>query len=188
MIIETMGRYAGWIALEGGLAGGSDIILIPEIPFTIDNICNICTTRHNVGKKFTLITVSEGVKIEPGKYVVQKVVEGSTDPIRLGGVGFALANEIEEKISMEVRVTVLGHLQRGGSPTAFDRILATKLGSEAVHQVMKKNFSTMVSVRGENIVPVKLEDAVNKQKLVTLDDPVVKYARSTGVSFGDESL
>jgi 6-phosphofructokinase 1 len=185
MVIETMGRYAGWIALHGGMAGGADVILIPEIPYEVEEVVKVCQERYRSGKKFTLIAIAEGAAPKGGTIAVQKVVKESTDPVRLGGAGYRLADDLEKITQMEVRVTVLGHLQRGGSPTAYDRNLGTRFGTEAVHLLMKGMFGRMVSLRGESIESVTLDEAVGQLRKVSCDDPLVRGGRALRISFGD---
>lgn len=185
MILEVMGRYAGWIALVAGIAGGADIILIPEIPFDMEKVCEKIKQREREGKRFSLIMVAEGAREKGRDFVVQKVVEGSPDPIRLGGIGKYVADRIEEMIEFETRVTVLGHLQRGGSPTPMDRVLATRFGVKAVELAVEGRFGEMVCIRGGEILSVPIEKAVERLKLVSLDSELVKVARAVGISFGD---
>jgi 6-phosphofructokinase 1 len=185
MVVETMGRYAGWIALCAGLAGGGDIILIPEIPYDLDKVVHDIRERVRRGKRFSILVVAEGAKPVGGEMVVKKLVEGSFEPIRLGGIGVKLADEIEELTGIESRAIVLGHIQRGGSPTAFDRILATRFGDKAVHLMLNGENGVMVSLKGGTLTSVPLEKAVGKLKLVPLDSPLIASARSLGVSFGD---
>ena len=185
MIMETMGRYAGWIALYSGVAGGGDIILIPEIPFKLDSICRTVQERGKKGKRFSIIVVAEGAKPEGGQMVVQKIIKESTDQVRLGGIGQQLAGQIEDSTGIECRVTVLGHLQRGGSPSAFDRILGTRFGVKAVELAANGQFGRMVALKGLAVESVPLEEAVSKLRLVSPDSEVIKAARSVGVCFGD---
>ncbi|MBU1356444.1 MAG: 6-phosphofructokinase [Candidatus Edwardsbacteria bacterium] len=185
MIMETMGRYAGWIALYSGVAGGGDIILIPEIPFKLESICRTVLERGSKGKRFSIIVAAEGAKPEGGQMVVQKIVKESTDQLRLGGIGQQLAGQIEEQTGIECRVTVLGHLQRGGSPSAFDRILGTRFGVKAVELVAGGQFGRMVALKGLAVESVPLEEAVGGLRLVSPDSEVIRAARSVGVSFGD---
>lgn len=185
MVLEVMGRYAGWIALHAGVSGGADVILIPEIPFSIENVCNKVRERANRGKKFSIVVVAEGAVPEGGEMVVQRVVEGSPDPIRLGGVGNQVASAVELCSGMESRVTVLGHLQRGGSPTPFDRILGTRYGVKAVELLAKGQFGQMVALKGTEIESVSLAEAVSKQKHVDPNSDFVKAAKAVGISFGD---
>jgi phosphofructokinase-like protein len=184
MIVEVMGRYAGWIALHSGIAGGGDIILIPEIPYRVDAVCQRVKERHRRGKHFSIIVISEGARPKGGKLVVKKVVKDSPDPIRLGGVSRILANEIEKRTGLETRVTILGHLQRGGSPTARDRILATRFGSEAVRLAVERRFGRMVGIRGDEIVSVPISRAVAQLRRVKRNSPMVREAVAVGTSFG----
>jgi phosphofructokinase-like protein len=184
MIIEVMGRYVGWLALYSGVAGGSDIILIPEIPFDLDVVCERVLERSRSGKRFSIVVVAEGAKTEGGDLVVRKVVRESKDPIRLSGIADMIAREIEERTRLETRVTVLGHLQRGGTPTAFDRVLATRFGSEATMLASKGTTGTMVALRCRDIVNVPLEDAIGRLKSVPGDHHIIKCARSVGTIFG----
>lgn len=183
MIIELMGRYAGWITLEAGMAGGADVILLPEIPYKIDKVCELVAGRNKKGKRFSIIAIAEGARAKGGKLSVSKVVEESTDPIRLGGIGHQLASQIEEQTGLECRVTVLGHLQRGGSPTAFDRILGTRFGHHAVQLVAKGRFGQMVSLQGLKIINVSLKKAIDT-RLVPKNCDLIKTAKAVGVSFG----
>lgn len=185
MILEVMGRYAGWIALESGVAGGADVILIPEIEFQIDSVVKKIEERCQQGKKFSIIVVAEGAKLGD-KLVVQKVIEDSGDPIRLGGIGQRLAAELEQRISLETRVTVLGHLQRGGSPTPFDRILGTRYGAAAVKALLDGENGVMVALHTPDIVTVPLAEATGVLKRVDPAHDLVRAARAIGISFGDE--
>lgn len=184
MVIEVMGRYAGWIALEGGMAGGGDIILIPEMPFKWDKIVQAVRERSEGGKRFSIVVVSEGAHPEGEDYCVREIIKDSPDPIRLGGIGQKVADCIERETGHESRVTVLGHLQRGGSPTFFDRILATRYGVAAARLAKANDFGKMVALRGCEIVSASLEDATSGLKLVTPDHELVRTARSLGTSFG----
>ena len=148
MVIEIMGRYAGWLALESGIAGGGDVILIPEIPYDIEKVCDYVKKRSKEGRRFSIVVVAEGSKPKGGDHVVQRVVKESTDPIRLGGVGNLVARQIEEITGLDVRVTILGHLQRGGTPSAYDRILATRFGVKAAELCFDGVGGVMVAVRG----------------------------------------
>ncbi|EKD51567.1 MAG: hypothetical protein ACD_62C00228G0001, partial [uncultured bacterium] len=185
MIVETMGRYTGWLALHGGLAGGGDIILIPEIPFRLESVCACVQKRNEHGKRFSLMVVSEGVKMPSGEYQVRSRDDRSHDPIRLGGISMWLATEIEALTGIPSRATILGHLQRGGTPTAHDRILSTLFGQSAMQQVWEKNFGVMVGLRGQQIVTTKLSDVSGKQRLVGMDSPIIQSARSVGTCFGE---
>ena len=185
MILEVMGRYAGWIALESGIAGGADVIIIPEIPYDINKVAKKIIERKNAGKGFSIVVVAEGAKSLDGEMVVSKVLKDSPDPIRLGGIGNKLSDEIEKLTGIETRVTVLGHLQRGGRPVPFDRILSTRYGVEAVELINRGQFCMMVSLQGNEITAVSLEEALGKLKQVSPDGELVKIAKSVGVGFGD---
>lgn len=169
MILEVMGRYSGWIALEAGLAGGADVILIPERPFTIREICKYIRHRQKRGRNFSIIVVAEGAKPKAGKETVYSESVDEFGHIRLGGVGYYIGKEIEKCLGIETRVVVLGHLQRGGSPAAFDRILATRFGVGAVDLVHQRKFGHMVALHGNKIVSVPLKDVIGKRKTVDLE-------------------
>jgi len=188
MVIETMGRYAGWLALNGGLAGGADIILIPEMPFDWDAIYDKVKRRSMMGKKYSLVCVAEGAKPKGGKLVVKKTDAKRTDPIQLGGVAEVVAKNIEDSTGLETRYTVLGHLQRGGSPTPFDRILSTKFGTFAIGLAIKKKFGRMAALKGNEVKSVTIENATKAQKLVKPTDQAVLAAKAVGVSFGTKEL
>lgn len=185
MILEVMGRYAGWIAIEAGIAGGADVILIPEIPYDIRKVAQKILQRKNAGKGFSIIVVAEGAKTVEGDVVVSKVLKDSPDPVRLGGIGNKLAEDIESLTGIETRVTVLGHLQRGGRPVPFDRILSTRYGVAAVELIRQEKFGMMVSLEGNKIGAVPLETAVEKNKIVDPNGELVSIAKSLGVGFGD---
>jgi 6-phosphofructokinase 1 len=186
IVVEVMGRYAGWIALNGGLSGGADIILIPEIPFSWEKVASKIHERELMGKRFSLVCVAEGAKPIGGEIVTRGSDIKRTDPVQLGGIGKVVADKIEELTGKETRVTILGHLQRGGSPTPYDRILATKFGAFAIELVANKKFGRMVALKGNEIKNVKIEDAISRQKLVKPDDQAVFVAKALGISFGDE--
>jgi len=185
MILEVMGRYTGWIALQSGLAGGADVILIPEIPYSIEKVAEKIMQRYESGKKFSIVVVAEGARPIDGEMVVQRVVPDSFEPIRLGGIGNVVGEQIEDITGMETRVTVLGHLQRGGTPTAFDRVLATRFGVAAVNMVMEGKFGEMACLRTPNIESVSLAKAVGQMKVVPLDSDLVRAARQIGICLGD---
>ncbi|MFP4176381.1 MAG: 6-phosphofructokinase [Planctomycetota bacterium] len=185
MVIETMGRYVGWLALQGGMAGGGDIILIPEIDYNMDSICRTVEDRQHSGRNFSIVVVSEGVKTPEGEYVARRHVEESTDTMRLGGIGEWLANAIEDASGVESRSVVLGHLQRGGTPTARDRVLATRFGRNAMVSAAEHNFGTMVALQGNRIENVPLDRVANRQRAVDPDGDLVRTARSVGTCFGD---
>ncbi len=185
IVVEVMGRYAGWIALNGGLAGGADIILIPEIPFSWEKVYDKILKRELMGKKFSLVCVAEGAKPLDGEMVVKGQDIKRHDPTQLGGIGELVAKRIEENTERETRVTVLGHLQRGGSPTPFDRILSTKFGTFAIDLAARKKFGRMVALKGNEIKNVLIEDAISHQKLVKPDNQNVIAAKAVGISFGE---
>src|SRR5690606_33576693 len=184
IVCEVMGRYAGWIALNGGIAGGADVILIPEFPFSWDKVYAKIEKRKLMGKKFSLVCVAEGAKAQGEEMVIKEKDIKRTDPIKLGGIGDVVAKNIEKNTGRETRVTVLGHLQRGGSPTPYDRILSTKFGAFAIDLVSQRKFGRMVALKGSEIKSVKIEDAIGRQKLVQPDNQAVFAAKSIGISFG----
>ncbi|MDD5476990.1 MAG: 6-phosphofructokinase [Candidatus Omnitrophica bacterium] len=169
MVAEVMGRHAGWIALEAGIAGGADVILIPEIPIDLDEVCNVIEKRHARGKTFSIVVVSEGAQFKDGSMVTQEKKLDAFGHVRLGGIGEELAAQIEKKTGYETRVSVLGHIQRGGSPTAFDRVLGTRLGVKAVELIKNKKFGKMVALAGIKIIDVPLEEAVKALKTVDME-------------------
>ena len=166
MVVEVMGRHAGWIAVEGGLAGGADIILVPEFPFDLDEICAQIQSRRERGKMFSIVVVAEGARPKDASLVTQTGEKDAFGHVRLGGIGNLIAREIEMRQAIDTRVTVLGHIQRGGSPTAFDRILATRFGIAAIDLVKQEKFGFMVGLRGNRIVPVAFEEALAETKTV----------------------
>jgi 6-phosphofructokinase 1 len=184
MIIEVMGRYAGWIALGSGLAGGGDIILIPEIPFDLEAICEQVRERNSQGKNFSIVVVGEGARPRGGEMVVKRRIETSPDAIRLGGISHQVSAQLEALINLECRVTILGHLLRGGSPTARDRILATRFGMEALRLVERGQTGCMVALRGGEITSVPLKEVAGRYRKVTPDHPWVRTARAIGVCLG----
>ncbi|OGD20921.1 MAG: 6-phosphofructokinase [Candidatus Aminicenantes bacterium RBG_16_63_16] len=185
MILEVMGHRAGWIALYAGVAGGGDIILIPEIPYRIEAVVDKVKDRNKRGRRFSIVVIAEGAKPVGGEMVVKKIVAKSADPVRLGGIGFFLQDQVEKATGIESRTVVLGHLQRGGSPTAADRVLATQLGSRALELIMKGETGRMVAVQGCTITDVPLEVAAGGPRAVPLELPLIAAARSIGTSFGD---
>ncbi len=184
MVIEVMGRYAGWIALYSGIAGGGDVILIPELPFTIEKIGEKINERLARGKRFSLIVVAEGAKIKGEDVVAARRVADPNDPLRLGGISMVVGNRIEDLTGIESRYTILGHVQRGGSPTAFDRILATRFGFHAVEAVIAGEFGHMVGLRGTNIRTTPIKEAVAEPRRIDPSSDLIKTARSVGTSFG----
>ncbi len=169
MVAEVMGRHAGWIAVHAGIAGGADVILIPEIPIDIDEVCSIINKRHAQGKNFSIVVVAEGAKMKETGEILSTEKLDEFGHVRLGGIGQILGEMIEKKTGCETRVTVLGHIQRGGSPTAFDRVLGTRFGIKAVELVKEGKFGYMVSLQGNKITSVPIEKAVGKLKTVDMD-------------------
>ena len=170
MIVEVMGRHAGWIALYSGLAGGADVILIPERPFDIDEVCRLIQRRHSRGRYFSIVVVAEGATPAAGTLEVVRDGEDEFGHARLGGIGALLEREIEERTGFETRTTVLGHIQRGGTPTAFDRVLATRFGSAAIDAASERRWGMMPSLQGTRIALVPLEDAVRELRTVPVED------------------
>jgi 6-phosphofructokinase 1 len=185
MVVEVMGRNAGWLALHTGVASGADIILIPEIPYDLDAIAEVLRRRSKNGKRFSIICVSEGAKPKGGDVVVQRRVATSPDPIRLGGIANKLVADIEEYTKLDARATVLGHIQRGGSPTPADRVLATQFGYHALEILMTGAQGQLVVQQGGHMAEVPIQSVAGKQRKVTPDDPLVRTARAVGTSFGD---
>ncbi|MFY9402744.1 MAG: ATP-dependent 6-phosphofructokinase [Candidatus Omnitrophota bacterium] len=168
IVVEVMGRHAGWIAVEAGIAGGADVTLIPEVPIDLNEVCEIITKRRSRGKSFSIVVVAEGAQFKEKGMVLQEQELDAFGHVRLGGIGDILAKEIEKKTGFETRVAVLGHLQRGGSPTAFDRVLGTRLGVKAVEMIKEKKFGRMAALQGVKIVDVPLKEAVKELKTVDL--------------------
>ena len=179
MLLEVMGRNAGWIALESGIAGSADVILLPEIPYDINKIVEKVKEREEAGKQFTIIVVAEGAKPKDGEVVVSKIVDDSPDPIRLGGIANKLAIDLEGLIkNHEIRSTVLGHIQRGGNTSTYDRILSTKYGVKAVELINSNLFGNMVALKGNKVSYESLEN-------VDPEGELVNTAKSIGISFAD---
>jgi 6-phosphofructokinase 1 len=184
MVVEVMGRYAGWIALHAGVSGGADVVLIPEIPFDVDKVVDRIRQRDAFGADFSIVVVAEGAKPVGGQVTLVQAASGSYAE-RLGGVGHKLAAELEARTGKEARTTVLGHLQRGGTPTAYDRVLATRFGARAVELVRRGTFGKMVASHPPDIVPVSLSEVVGRTKTVPLGHDLIETARAIGMSFGD---
>jgi len=184
MVVEVMGRYAGWIALHAGMAGGADVILMPEIPFDLEIVAGRILEREKWGARFSIVVVAEGARPKGGTLSIkQEARPGYVE--RLGGIGSQVARALETLTGKETRDVVLGHLQRGGAPTAWDRVLATRLGAAAVDFAKKGLFGNMVASIPPDIVPVPLAAVVGKSRLVPLDSDTVLTARALNVSFGD---
>lgn len=184
MVLEVMGRHTGWIALHGGIAGGGDVILIPEIPWTYDNLCAKIVHRQKMGKNFTLVVVAEGAELPEGGMVVQ-AAGSSNQQARLGGIGDMITEEIRKRMQIEARCVVLGHLQRGGGPTAFDRVLATQYGAHAVRLVEEGRFGEMVCYDPPNITSIGISRAIDRLSTVDPMGSAVMAAKALGISFGD---
>ncbi len=184
MVVEVMGRYAGWIALHGGIAGGADVILMPEIPYNLDKVAECIRQRDAFGAKFSIVVVAEGAKPVGGSVTVREAARAGHVE-RLGGVGITVTEQLEELTGKEARCVVLGHLQRGGGPTAFDRVLATRFGGAAVALLQRGVFGKMVANNPPDIVPIPLADVVGRTKTVPLDYDLLRTARALGVSLGD---
>ena len=173
IVVEVMGRHAGWIAVEAGIAGGADMILVPEVPIAIDEVCATINRRHQRGKKFSIVVVAEGARFAEGTAQAGALVTADSEKdafghVKLGGIGKLLADAIEERTGFETRYSVLGHIQRGGTPTAFDRVLATRFGVAAVGLVVEKQFGRMVALSGNRIVAIDIADAVKELKTVDM--------------------
>ena len=202
MVLEVMGRYAGWIALESAIAGGADIALIPEIPYDINKVATKIENRKKRGKNFSIVVVAEGAKPKDGEMVIQNVRDNGAgvDNTKLGGVGQVVAKQLEQLTGLEARNTTLGYMQRGGTPTAFDRVLSTKYGSKAMELALEGKFGRLVVIKNGKLDSASLEDVVgNNTKIgavsgntvesnlrkVTMDDDLVKTARDIGINLGD---
>lgn len=187
MICEVMGRNAGWIALESGIAGSADVILLPEIPYDIKKIEEKVRQREAEGRNFTIIVVAEGAKPKDGDVVVSKIVSDSPDPIRLGGIGNKLADDLEKLIKdHEVRCTVLGHVQRGGNTCTYDRILSTRYGVAAMELIIEGKFGQMVCLKGDTITNDTLENVIGQNtKKVNPEGELVQVAKKIGITFAE---
>ncbi len=186
LVVEVMGRHAGWIALDAGLAGGADVILVPEIAWDEEAVARAVREATGRGRRFSIIVVAEGARGRDGAAVVHRRVEDSPDPDRLGGIGQLVSQRLEALIETEVRHVALGHVQRGGAPTAFDRVLATRLGAAAVQAARDGAWGSMVALRGDRIGLVTIADAVARPNLVDPAGDRVRAGRAIGVAFGDE--
>ena len=180
-----MGRYAGFLALAMGIGGGADAILIPEIEYDINKVAEQIKKNSARGKNYAIVVVAEGAKPKGGEVMVSKVVENSPDPIRLGGIANQVAEQLEKLVGLEARATILGHIQRGGSPTANDRILSTRYGAAAVELLMEGKFGNMVTLKGNQMSYESLENVIGANKAVDPSGELVKVAKAMGVTFGD---
>lgn len=184
MVVELMGRYAGWIALYSGLSGSADVILLPEIPFDIEKVCAKIRSREAAGRHFSIVVVAEGARSKHGTVeLVERRGMGTAD--RLGGIGSKVARAIEHFTGKETRTLVLGHLQRGGSPTTYDRLLALRFGAAAVRAIAEGCFGVMVGLKGSEIEQIRLDDIVGRPKNVPLDSDTIATARELGINLGD---
>jgi len=184
MVVELMGRYTGWIALHSGISGDADVILIPEIPFDAEKVCQAIRDRVSQGKQFGIVVVAEGARPRDGDLsLLERGRAGQVE--RLGGIGSQIAHLIARETGKETRTLVLGHLQRGGSPTTFDRLLALRFGSAAVRAIADGAFGSVVVYSPPNVERRSLADVVGRTRLVPLESGVIMTARSLGISFGD---
>jgi len=184
MVVEVMGRNAGWIALYAGAASGSDIILLPEMPYRLEAICDCARFRSKHGKRFSIVCVAEGARAEGGQQIVSRIDPTSPDPIRLGGVGEQLADDIERCSGIETRATVLGHVIRGGTPVAADRVLGTQFGFHAVELLASGKTERLVVMRNQEVTDIDIRAAANKQRLVPEDHQLIRACQAVGVRFG----
>ncbi|MEZ6318646.1 MAG: ATP-dependent 6-phosphofructokinase [Phycisphaerales bacterium] len=185
IVVECMGRNAGWLTLHAGVASGSDVILIPEIPFDIEKICKFCITRSQRGKRYSIIACSEGAKPKGGEQIVDRYDPTSPDPIRLGGIAKWVSDQIEDRTGIEARHVVLGHVQRGGTPCAADRVLATQFGHHAMELLKLGKRNRLVVMQGGRLKDVEITEAAGRQRLVPKDHALIAAAKSVGTSFGD---
>ena len=184
MVLEVMGRYAGWIAIHAGISGGGDVILIPEIPFQYESVCQKIFEREREGKHFTLVVVAEGARAQGADFVTSGAAEKNREA-RLGGLGAVVGAELQKRTGKEVRVCVLGHLQRGGAPTSFDRLLCTRFGTHAVQLIAEAKYGYMTALQPPDTVPVRILDAVGRIRTVPPDGNMVRTARALGITFGE---
>lgn len=184
MLVEVMGRYTGWLALASGLAGGGDIILLPEFPYDVEAVCDQVKKRNAMGKTFSIIVVGEGARQQGGERVYRQKVKNSPDAMRLGGISHQVASQIEELTNIECRVTILGHLVRGGIPSALDRILATRFGVEAVHLAERGEFGRMVALQNNKLTSVSIFEVAGKMRPLSVSDSLIKTAVSLGICLG----
>jgi 6-phosphofructokinase 1 len=184
MVVEVMGRDAGWIALASGIAGSADVILIPEIPYQIDQVCSAIQTRSESGSRFSIVVVAEGAIPAGGDKTVQKTAKENLGVERLGGVAHQIAHQLETCLDMELRVVVLGHVQRGGTPAAYDRILSSRFGVKAVAMVAAGEFGKMTAIRGDKMISVDIDKAVGALNLVDPEGELVATAEALGIMVG----
>ena len=190
MVVEMMGRYAGWIAAHSGIAGGASVILIPEIPFSYDSICRKIMARESEGKHFTLIAVAEGAREKDKDFVTSAppigAQPGAQREARLGGIASVVAAEVQKRTGKETRTVVLGHLQRGGVPTTFDRLICTRFGARAVTLIAEKKFGRMVALRPPDTADVAISEAVGKLRTVPTDGDLIQTGKALGICWGND--
>jgi 6-phosphofructokinase 1 len=184
LVLEVMGRDTGWIALYAGAAGGADVILLPEIEYQVEEVVRVCRARAQGGQRFTVVVAGEGARAEGGERTILRRVEGSPEPVRLGGIGQRLAQELEDLLGIEARATILGHVQRGGPPSPYDRLLATTFGERAAALVAARRFGRMVALQSGRLADVPLEVPAGKERRVPLASRVLTAALAVGTSFG----
>jgi len=185
MVVELMGRNAGWLTLHAGLASGSDVILLPEIPYDVGKLCEFCKSRKAKGKSSTIVAVSEGARPVDGQQVVDRTIADSPDPVRLGGIANVLHRQLEMCSGIEARATILGHVQRGGTPCAFDRVLSTRFGHYAIGLLAAGEYGRLVVINDSIMTHVSIRDVANQQRRVPIHHPLIAAARSVGTNFGD---
>ena len=184
-IVEVMGHKVGWLTLHAGIAGGADIILIPEIPYNIDKVIEAIERRNQAGKRFTILAVAEGAISQEDAALSKKEYKKKLEAAKYPSISYELAQQIQERSGVEVRITVPGHTQRGGSPCPYDRVLSTRLGAKAAELIMNGDFGYMVSVKNNKIDKTPLQEVAGRLKMVEPDSEIVKEAKTIGISFGD---
>ena len=185
-IVEIMGHRAGWVALHAGIAGGADIILIPEIPYDLDEILAAVEKRAKAGKQFTIVAVAEGAISKEDAKLSKKEYKEKAKQRKISSVAYELAEQIQERTQQEVRVTIPGHMQRGGTPCPYDRVISTRFGAAAAELILKKEFGYMVAIKNDEIVKVPLEEVAGKLKTVDPNSKIIKEAKRLGISFGNK--
>ena len=183
--MEIMGHKVGWLTLHAGIAGGADVILLPEIPYNLDKVAKVISQRNKAGKRFSILAVAEGAISDREAQLSKKELKAERASMTEPSISYRLAKEIGEKTGQEIRVTVPGHFQRGGSPCAYDRVISTRFGTEAAKLIVNKQYGNMVALQNGKIVPVPLSVVAGKLKTVPKDSDVVQSARDLGISFGD---
>lgn len=184
-IVEVMGHKAGWLNLYAGVAGGAEVILLPEIPYNIDKICDVLNKRRQQKKRFSILAVAEGAMSQDEAKMNKKEFKAERAKMKYSNISYRIADEIQQKTDFEVRVTIPGHIQRGGEPCAYDRVLATRFGAKAAELILNREYGYMVGLKDNKIIPVPLAEVAGKLKTVPLDNETVQAAREIGISFGD---